>query len=681
MPVIQQELTPGAFLYDSLSYNFKWKKERFIRLFAERKICFRVSEEQLASGNLTLPLPYSTDPFSDARNLKQIDENLPAQFFNVRVIRFQARKLTGYGNTERVLKSATFNDDSLRLFRRDEPNFTYEFELLNLSPGDIVQIEYKYEVPYQENWIQFSSFRVFLGGKSTKKTFHFELSHEEIRRLELVGAAPDTSFSKGSTRVYQWSRQDLKENLFAFNGRPYKDVEWIGFRFNTNGEIFKDFYRGGGYRYLPYWRSVLQRRFYKLPFFYRLSKKRVLLDRQNQMIDDFIEQVTASNKKSDPAVKAMLIHQEINDSFDYLADEEYYDLEDMSLENIGVHVSQKELRDISRFHLYAKILMRMKVPFRLVLLDDSRFYRFSEGYLPKAMSNDLMFEIYGKGGAFLLWPKSNRGGLEVSEYPFYWEGATVMNVNPFDLWSRNGCDFSLDTLFYYNKHENMRMTNMKVNFDSSFVNTKFSTDIRLSGQMSTVLRNYLRYGDEDKWVNQNYYHDLFSGIDGRAEIGAELTNFQRVYPYKSSFKMNFKRVLDEVASPIAGNRNGIVEIPFEGWTNLIVFPEVFEVEDRVEPYYPDFLYDDIFNIMIEVPEDYEWTNIEEFENSFDNSFGSVSTEVTDMRNGKFLISVHFSIRQAEVAPKDFDQVKSLYRQATMVDQLSFLFRKAPPPVD
>lgn len=681
VPVVQDELSPGHFLYDSLSYDFKWKKERFVRLFVERKMCFRVSKELLDEGELSLPLPVSTDPFSDARSLRELDSPIPAQLFNVRIIHFQARKLTGYGNTERVLKTTTFDDDSLRLFNRDEPNFTYDFKLLELTSGDILQVHYKYEVPYEENWIAFSSFRVFLGDLNPKKSFHFELSHEDIRRLELSGVEPDTTLKVGSKKVYRWTRRDLTENLYAFNGRPFKDIGWIGIRFNTNGEIFKDFYRGGGYRYLPYWREVLQRRFYKLPMFYRISKKRILLDRQNQMIDDFIEEVSSRDRKSDPAVRAMLIHQEINDSFEYLADEEYYDLEDMSLENIGLHVAEDELRDISRFHLYAKILMRMEVPFRVVLMEDSRYFNFSENHLPRAMNNDIMFEIYGKkGGTFLLWPKGNRGGLEVSEYPFYWEGSTAMNVNPFDLWSRYDCDYLIDTLFYYNKHENMRMTNMKVSFDSSFTTAEFNTDIRLSGQMSTVLRNYLRYGDKDKWIHQNYYKELFSDVEGRNEITPELTNFQRVYPYKSSFELNYKTVLSDAASPILGN-NGIVEIPFTGWTNLIVFPEVFEIENRIEPYYPDFLYDDIYNILVELPKGFEWNNISEFEDAFENSFGSISTEVSEMDTGKFLISIHFSIDQTRVDPKDFAQVKSFYREVEKISDLSFLFQKRPVPLD
>jgi hypothetical protein len=269
----------------------------------------------------------------------------------------------------------------------------------------------------------------------------------------------------------------------------------------------------------------------------------------------------------------------------------------------------------------------------------------------------------------------------VSEYPFYLEGSTAMNVNPFDLWSRYDCDFNIDTLFYYNKHENMRMTNIKVSFDSSFSNTQFNTDIRLSGQMSTVLRNYLRYGDEDKWVHENYYTDLFENVESRGGIESKLTNFQRVYPYKSSFELNFNRVLDEAASPIVGNRNGIVEVPFEGWTNLIVFPEVFQIENRREPYYPDFLYNDVFNMMVELPEGFEWTNIKEFEDSFENSFGSISTEVTEVDTGKFLISIHFSIDKSRVAPEDFDQVKSLYREVEKIDRLSFLFQKRPVPLD
>jgi len=204
---------PLVILSEEHFFQVSGVKSSFMKIYVEKKqhIKFLSSDELMAGAHFELPASF--DPNLDHSDVPRNGTATAPRpkLFDVEVLFFAARIKRADGTiiaaeieNEVLIDHQTYHLKTHRAHSQsfsprgarmeNNKSFSYVFQILNLQPGDELEIHYKYEIPYDPNWYLFNSKRVFYHGKYPKQAYSFTFNFKKKVGTTFLynnGAKPD----------------------------------------------------------------------------------------------------------------------------------------------------------------------------------------------------------------------------------------------------------------------------------------------------------------------------------------------------------------------------------------------------------------------------------------------------------------------------------------------------------
>ncbi len=649
------ENSRAVILDDQLNVSVRGMKDDFIYIYFERKQ--RIKLQAPVSGQLPFSrilIPESHDPFFDGRNkpARFPIDSLVADYLEVKMVHFAARKILPNESTQEIGFSDEFLRDTIVINERTQTQFRYAFNLHNLQLGDEIEVHYKYEVPYKSNWAFVNSNRIFFNRNYPVQKQRIEITTPRHLATEISGVEPDKVFtqSKRTTRV--WKNQNLEGNVAEVGIRPSEDLPHLIYSINIKSPRYNYRHPESGREFTAHYLLSLLRYHERNAFRIRSRALDNSGDWQTHQLKRFIETETLGIPQNRTALRFDKINTVIANDFTLLHDRRLYEGKDMSLEKVGDQVANKEMRESSRYHIYARLIYMLDIQYFTAYMLDSRIGTISDNYTSNIYFNDFSFAVPDENYLNLYFPKKDQFGYEVNEYPFYLAGTPAYLVD-------------IDYLFFDPAFqplvislpgaldENYRHSEVRMVLNTTDHTALAKLETELTGQFSTLTRSLYDFGRIDSSINPLYNKKLFWGKEA-VYTKTEKTLAGVYAPYRRKYNM-------EVSLAVAATQdlNSDYALPLNGWFNFVHWPE-FDHQPRVLPFYPDFTGNDFVRIMINFDRGVELQNQEELHLSLQNRFGSVMFDVQQTSSNQITITAMHNIISEKVEPDKAHLISALY---------------------
>jgi hypothetical protein len=658
---------PAVVLKEYRRVALKGKKDRYLNVYFEHKK--RIKIKALDKGRVpfsVITLPESLDPFYDGRNIP-LGERIPdlsANYFNVRIIFFEARKILPDGTTEEIYVTDAFKVDQMEVALRAESQFRYEFNLRGLNPEDEIEIHYKYEVPYQYNWFLFKYQRIFFHGFYPVQEQEIVIETEQNQAVRYSGVAPDSSYTKKKRDFMIWKSHHLSPCAGEPGIRPSADMPHILYTIENEGLVGRSRHYLSG-QWLPrnYTFSALNWRERNALWIQRVASRNIEIDAQTVKLKRFIEKHTAGIPDNQSAMKLAKLHQVITDEFEFKWDDAYFAEKDLGLEKMGSQVESGQIREISRYNLYAKLLHKLDLPFYTMYFLDARTGTLTERYHANMYFEDFAFAIPDSAGTLTVYyPKRDHFGYGPDEMPFYLASTPALTVNYSDLFFTDDYFPPLINL-PGQAFPNDRSIKLIAEVNSGLNTMHGKLNVSLSGQFSTLTRSMYEWGKIDSSINPLY--GKLPLYDRKVYFnGWKQTGYEHEAPFFRSYASDCQ--LLNAGSLLSADH---YSMSLKGFFPFIFWPG-FGDNPRTLPFYSDFTGSDRIEIVLRFDRSVEVRNLSEIEKSIHNPFGSFTVSVQKPHSDVVVISAIYTVNAELIAPEDAPLVTQIFESISDLQQTS-----------
>jgi len=535
-------------------------------------------------------------------------------------------------------------------------SYYWNFICNSLQPGDELEYNYQLMVPYDANYLNFNSSRIFFHGETPIQNYSLTFKYKtgpthDIKFIN--GGEPDTSYVKDDVHYYKWNKNNLHGCLDEVGAQPYNSLPYIIYSLNTQSEMFR--YNDAvtsKFKFIPYWLGIIRVR---ESFDYTMRKHAAInmKDKQNLLVDHFIQSKTEGINDSLNYLKFIKVHSTIADSFKYYNDETLFREDDIRAERLGEFTESYRIREISRFKLYAKILNELKLDYFSFYLMDKRYGKINSNYQSPIWNTDGVYAIYFKNSFAMVHPKKSDFGWYVEELPFFWENSTGLLLNYNDLFYDLLEQPRILQTVPSTLNDNTRMCNVKADISLGKNTVVFDARVNLTGQYSTMTR-YLYTSSMKDSINNPKYNKIISSIDNPVNIlSKEITGKSISFPYKFDLRTSY-----ESNSIVNKNNDGASIVDLSGWFNHIIY-ENLSTEKRQLDFYPDFTGQDTYRYYLKF--DLPIKSISGIESTeITNSFGKLTIKITQPEPDGILIESHFVTTAEFVTAAKIQDVEDIY---------------------
>jgi hypothetical protein len=658
-------------LRDELSIRLRNTKPQFLSVFVERRqvIHFASHDDLVAHGRFILP--ESLDPVYDRSLVPWNSGPARPRWVNVRMDHFSAHKIHPDGSREELPVFSSLGRRELRNLRTYDVTEDHIHDVQGLEPGDVLEVHWKYMIPYDsnwpntmgwrntelrwmDNWARLTNWRVFMHGVLPVKEQRIELLYDRRHGLVLGGERPSERIGNGNELVRVWNSSDLPACMNEPNARPARDLPHITILFVPEDPRYWRRDRLSGLPFeQPHWLQVVRLREEKAFWWRRVARERVP-NRQNQLMREYIHRIAGHLPPDDRAGRMKAVHEQISQHFTYDRDDLWYRDVDMSTERLGDQMRELRIRDISRYNMYAKLLGLLGLDHSTAYLMDDRVGRMDDRFLSPMWDSEFLFAV--RNGQELIWmhPKRSEYGLMTNELPFYWQGTGALLV---DL------DLLLDDvppppLFVElpscEAHENVRGTEYDIEVDLDAGTMQAGTRVFLSGQYSTLGRAAYLGFPIDSTVDPLYGRRAYD-LPEATILHWKNRDVEQDRPFR--FRADGRL---HVAGGIAANDHEVfVEItPFFKH----VLPPPFDPGHRVLPWQWDFPGSDHYKIELKFDRPVELLNAEDLHLQVSTSSSSYARRIRVIAPDHIVIQTDLKVNRAwEYAPE-------MERLATLIEE-------------
>ena len=535
-------------------------------------------------------------------------------------------------------------------------SYYWNFICNNIQPGDELEYDYQLMVPYDANYLNFNSGRIFFNGTIPIQKYSLTLKYKtgpthDIKFIN--GGDPDTNYVKDQIHYYKWHKSDLYGCLDEVGAQAYNSLPYIVYSLDTRSELFR--YNDAvtaNFKFIPYWLAIIRVR---EQFDYTMRKHAAInmKDKQNLLVDHFIQSQTEGINDSLKYRKFMKVHSTIADSFKYYNDETLFREEDIRAERMGEFTESYRIREISRYKLYAKLLNEFKLDYFSFYLMDKRYGKINSNYQSPIWNTEAVYAIYLNNSFAMVHPKKSDYGWYVEELPFYWENSTglLLNYNDlfYDLLEKPRILATVPSTL----NDNTRMCNVKAEVSLEKKTVTFDARVNLSGQYSTMTR-YLYTSSTKDSINNPMYNKIISSIDCPVKIlSQDVTGKSTTFPFKFDVRTSY-----ETNTIVNKNNDGTAVVDLSGWFNHIIY-ENFVSEKRQLDFYPDFTGQDTYRYYLKF--DLPIKSVSGIESTeITNSFGKLTIKITQPEPDGILIESHFVTTAELVTAGKIQDVKDIY---------------------
>ena len=534
-------------------------------------------------------------------------------WWNTRLDHFGARvvKPDGSWREVRVLGHAT--GEQVRTMIAMEHANSHVLDLADVEPGDVVEVRWKYMLPYDSNWPQsmgwrsldwmdnwarLTNWRVFFHGPLPVRRQRVEVLYSLKHGMVISGPAPARRAEKGNEVVLTWYHEDLPGCINEVGARPAADLPHLTIRLEPEDARYMWTDRLSGIAMPnPYWMKVVRIRQWRAFWWHRVARKRTP-DKQNQLFKEFVQRTAAGIPDSLRARRVAQVHDHIARQFTYEDDKLWYLDIDRSIMRVGDEVRDERLRDISRHDLYVKLIELHRLNYSTAYVLDKRIGRMDDHYLTTLWDNELVYCVADKHDLFWLHPKRGQHGWLANELPFYWEGTQALHVD-FDVLAD---DLERPPLFVWlptsDPAGHVRGMEYALDVDLNSSTADGVLRVFLSGQFSTLGRARYLGGVMDSTVNPRYgwRPDDEAGITTRSWSKAELSA-EAPFRFRTSAGLVVRDLLAAKGDTLyTMDASSLIAHAVE---------ERFRAADRHLPFHWDFPLSDQFRVDLNFTEEVE----------------------------------------------------------------------------
>lgn len=655
---------PLVILNEENTLKVSGVKSEFMKVYIEKRQHIKyLSSKELVTGSHFV-IPESFDPKLDRSDLPRGNKKFAQRpkLFDVKVLFFAARIKKPDGtivdariNSEVEMDDRTFQLKSHRTYantfgsRRvrieNSKSYAYVFQIQNLEPGDELQLHYKYEIPYEQNWYLFNSKRVFYHGNYAKQSYSFTYKFKKKTGSTFRynnGASPAEKSEEGQNVIYTFKAQNLDGCMGEINARPHLEVPY--FVYNLNPLDARYDYQSP-YELesapLPFWIYLLKLR-EQYSKYELLRTDPLIQDKQWKIVRGFITGATAHIQPDKVFSKLSTLHNIILEDFDYQKDGDYFAGKDVKLERLGDYVENKTLREISRFKLYVKFFNYLNIAYNTVYFTDKRIAKMGGTYISPIIDNEYAFSLPLKDREYYLYPKQHKFGFYGNELPFYWENTPALRIEFFNLWAEKIADLNFINTRSSKASDNIRVCNIKTTVNLNTMTLACEAKVSLAGQFSTMTRGTYTHDYTDSTLNPLYSRRISYGIQGEDHTLLKPKSKSSEYPFKTNFR------LDYGSSTLIQHNDSKYQIKLKDWFPHIVEPEL-QSKDRKMKYYPDFQAQDIIKYFFVFNDSVTLLNKAELTVSIANSYGTYTVSANQLNPTTIMLASEFKL-SAEYVP-------------------------------
>ncbi|HQV76477.1 MAG TPA: hypothetical protein PLE78_13370 [Flavobacteriales bacterium] len=658
-------------LNDQLSIRIKNTKAQNLSLFFERRQVIRFASDADILEHGRFLLPESLDPAFDAQLApfdQRIGDPLPL-WFNVRLDHFAARIIRANGTWGEIGVFSAVHREEVRTPRSMETAWSYALDLQSISTGDVVEIRWKYMVPYNnywegssgwrgfqwmDNWARLTSWRVFFHGDLPIRDQTVSIAYHLKHGLVLGGTPPNNKKEDGDNVVVSWSNTTLPGCTNEVNARLAEDLPFVTVRLAPEDTRYfaRDRYSGIAHQQ-TYWMYVLRTREAKAFFWKQVAHKRVP-DHQNKLFNDFVDAFTVRDPNLEKARLMERMHEEIATNFTYDDDLDWFNDMDHGLPRMGDQVHEKRLRNISRYDIYAKLANAIDAPYSTAYLLDKRVGTLNDHWLTPLWANEFLFGVSDEEDVSWMHPKCSLSGTLANELPFYWQGAPALVMDLEHL----AMDYPDPPLFVdlpvSDANGNVRGIEYEVDVDGT--QSVGSVRVFLSGQFSTLGRGSYAELPMDGSVNSLYGSVAFDrdGIVPRVKTASHLDT-------DPPFRFRTSADVDLPALVTTGNGE-LFSVDLSRFFAHVV-PKDFFAAERDLPFYWDFPQDDRLIIELHFKGPVNVLNAEDLERSASTPNASIERSVTQLSPHNIRVESRLRVIAEREEVSDAVQLEELLRVA------------------
>ncbi len=694
----------------------------------QMRLLYQDKEGIAAHGEITVPS--SKDPAYEYMDvpLHKRDELHRPKYFNLTIEYFLARIIRdGKTYPTKVVHSIqtekqVYNANQIKAF-------SYSFSFPDLQAGDILEISYKYFLPFQ-----FDRQRFFFHGDLPKQhsEFHYTFPASEyyIWNYGNGGQFTDSTYTDiraRSTVTYSWVNKQLAPCINEVGSRPHTDLPFA--EYYAHNKVYGTYANDRLQEFKPYvWNYVA---FDRIRFKNRvkrigrrLSAREIALNMfygRYDSIDSPLRKLEAMHNtiangyryktekdhfaNTDPRLgKLENIEREVllrsyNDYryyqgvFDRLISDSQHNIESFigntasRMENINNCIEKELLRPSSRFSLYRGLLDRLDKPYTWVDLADARIGSLHPDVCMPTYGLEELYAVNVDGHLFYLLPKKARTGYQLNELPFYYEDVPSMHI---DQLSEN-YDHPTNVTFYNTPNssleDNSRKSSVKVAVNTQENEMDFNAAIELNGQFSTLCRGRYQYEEiADSTINPRYHYRIFDrgelNYDQKTVLQKTTSDkvdmsVDKQYPFTAKIKTDY-RIDDQIKSKgkkgEEANKNTYV-ISLTEWFKHIIHPS-FTAENRQTTYHVDFPHRDTYNYLLTFDQPIQIADFKDLPLVLKNETGSYLFDITQNDAQSVLIRSDFQLQVDQVKPENADQLEALFQAIKKVEKATLRFNIA-----
>lgn len=639
-------------------------KSEFMYLYFEQKGMILFQNEKGIQEHSWFLFPKPIDPLYE-RQFIPIDQPIYAPYFNTKLIFFSGRILRKDGSVEPAVMTYSFPQKRRIVNNEYESVFLYLVQIQNLEPGDVLEYHYKYEVPYDVNWMHFNSTRIFYADDIAKQSYDLRLELHKNQRATILGPEHEVTENK-KEKIYSFHFENLPAILEEPGSRIYLEYEPVTIKLNENNLSYT--YRhqlSGEILPAPFHIFVLKQRQENDIWYRRVARRKFVFDKQSRLFRKWMDDKTMDYQMQTPLQRLEALHFDISRNFKYVRDDYYYSGIDQGLERIGTNISEKRLRSISRHSIYSRMLNFLGFEkFRVLYLNDIRAGKLSKDYPSNLYFNERIYMTDQENPHF-LFPKNSGTGWFLDEVPFYWQDSKALGYTSEELLEDDRLKFKWITI-PVDTIKNLRDTKSMVQVNLNTGNVNFETNLRLKGQFSTLTRGVYLNNEIDSTINPNYANKIFE-LPGRVFLKDEApVAISAQLPYSTHFRCMYHKqdevIVDEEYSYVSLN----------GLCNFVLWDRM-DFTHRKSDYYPDFGFNDFFEYEFEFGEPVEL--ISAAGDAFDNEYGSFGYRIEQTTDTTILFVAEWFLTDRTIPAEEIEKLKDFYNAIIKLNDQKIIFRK------
>lgn len=656
-PLFSTSLSETFILKEENRIDVVGKKSNFITISITKKVRIKINDLKGVERFSKISLPETFDPtyfahFSKIRNYQYA-------LSEVKILSFSANKITKSG----VKLPINYKDKyrAIVMERGDDQAGGYDlwdYTTTEINVGDEIEIVYSYTVPFDINFYNFISFRIFFHKNIDIKEYTLELAHHpslNINVEEKNGASPDSIYELENQYTYRWSRKNLKGCIDEVGGRAYTQLPFIVMAILPIDLYYKvpDSFKE---KYIPTYAFFASRR-ENAHMTTKMAIDQGLRTADLGKLYSYIDSHSSKFPDDENGYQSLKsIHTDITDRFTYDNDKESLFGIDNRKDRLGAFIDQGVVREINRYSNYVAITRKLGLHYFTSYLCDVRTGELSGNFYTPMLHSDYLIAVVLKDYHLqYIYPKNSNFGYYINEIPFYFENAKSRLIQPLDYLVVNRQieeEAKEVRIFSSTENENIRRANVLVKVDLDKSSLAFQAKIDLTGQFSTITRGIYQKNVKNQYVNKIYNEKLWS-FDKDIEVQSEkFVMKDNQFPFQANINAQYS------GAHLMKKDGDDYTINMKNWFNHVIY-ENFQAKDRQLDFYADFKSKDSYVYYFQFSKDVQLTSVESNVN-IENEYGIYNFSVTQINPTTIKVSSFYEVNSTSIAASKTKMVEDIF---------------------